>query len=246
MTLHSYLHSTLTTLLSPQKQSSSTPIETDYELSPDYEDSTHSISDRIISQRQKISNFSTPTRSRPNRQHTTAPSTTTTTTTIEISNDFEDDRDKIRQFINVKQTLLSLRNLKRLITDPNVNYEGFKKTYIESSMGLLNSIQDRAELQTLSTGTTDQSRDYLIRIGLVSVQIFVVLMDLFTPLFIQFTVMWRQVLNNDLVQKILNTVVELIFVLLTLVLDYLKKYQLKSKKQKRLKNHQNPTKFKRI
>ncbi|CAM9018711.1 unnamed protein product [Wickerhamomyces anomalus] len=173
MTLHSYLHSTLTTLLSPQKQSSSTPIETDYELSPDYEDSTHSISD-------------------PPPQPTT---------TIEISNDFEDDRDKIRQFINVKQTLLSLRNLEKLITDPNVNYEGFKKTYIESSMGLLNSIQDRAELQTLSTGTTDQSRDYLIRIGLVSVQIFVVLMDLFTPLFIQFTVMWRQVLNNDLVQK---------------------------------------------
>lgn len=255
MTLQSFIHSTLTTLLSPQK--SRTVIETDYEIS-EYEDSLHSISDRIIWQRQQQSASNTPTPTRSTRSTSTANTTTlprpTNTidfprylTTATTPTPAQDDREKIREFINVKQMLLSLRNLEKLITDPDINYERFKQTYIESSMGLLESIQDKEVLTGSVRTDSAESRDLVMKIGLVSVQILVVLIDLFTPLLVKFTILCSKVLNNDLVQKVLNTFVELVFVLLTLVLDYLKKYQLKSKRRTTRVNNKTPnTRYNRI
>jgi len=242
MTLQSLIHSTITTILSPSK--SSTSLETDYEIE-EPEESLHSISNRIISQRQQGSNFSTPTRSTrsrgsPERRNGSLKITSRRTDPVQLQHmvsDYDDDRDKIRQFVNVKQMLTSLRNLERLITDEDINYNEFKKTYVESSLGLLESIQDKRDVQYGTINSSGYSvgdqKDLVVKIGLVCVQIFVVLIDLFTPLLVQATILLKQVLNNDLVKKVLNVIVELVFVILNLFLDYLKKYQAKSKRQLR-------------
>lgn len=236
--LKSYLHSTITTFLSPTKPL--TPYETDYEVSDYFDDSTHSISDRIILQRKRLNNsntntipgFSTPIRSRG--------SPLTEASTIEVGRGDVDEqqfeREKIRQFVDVKTMLKSLRNLERLITDPEVDYDKFKKVYLESSLGLIDSIKENDIVQGLRSQELENKSDLILKIGLIGVQILVVLMDLFKPFLIMFTLWWQQVLSNDVVQKLINTVVELVFVGLSLILDYLKKKQLKAQRKGKTKN----------
>lgn len=234
--LKSYLHSTITTLLSPQRPL--TPNETDYEVSDTFDDSTHSISDRIILQRKRLNNSASPAFSTPIRSRG---SPLTEASTIEVGRtpiDEKIERAKIREFVDVKNMLTSLRNLEKLITDPEVDYNKFKKVYLESSMGLIESIKETDIPGQL--GVIDQKvelenkSDLIIKIGLVGVQILVVLMDLFKPVLVTLSIWWQQVMSNDLIQKVLTTVVELVFVALSLILDYLKKKQLKS--QRKLRN----------
>ncbi|CCH43987.1 putative membrane protein [Wickerhamomyces ciferrii] len=271
--LQAYLHSKVTTILSPAPSLQ----DTDYEI----DEPSLSIHDKIISQRQAqkgcdYSNFTTPVKQRIKSPSSDYSNSSNSTIEIPPRNGFQntpnhfktksangnleldDETLKIRQFVDIKQMLRSLRNLENLITEPNVDYEFFKKTYIESSYGLINSMNDTSgpvtqyqqnqkpqlqqnyqQQQKASTRLAQtslpkeiESRDLIIKIGIVGVQILVVLIDLLTPICVQVISFGKTLLGNELVQKMLNVVVEIIWVTLSITLDYLKRFQHKTEQRR--------------
>ncbi|ONH66274.1 hypothetical protein BON22_3700 [Cyberlindnera fabianii] len=206
------------------------PDESDYEIN------IPSISERIQSTRRRKAFsptiYSTPLKTgiSPSSTHTprTAMSVSRASTPLRrdisttISQDDNQERDRIKEFVDVGKMIRALRTLESLISTPDPQYLQFKEGYVASTQQLIDAMRVDGAIDKTSQSAKHDNKDIMMGIIMVSVQILRLCIEMVHLFMLQLVAFWKELIQRPFVVQLTEIAGEIILVGLSLVLSILK------------------------